>query len=240
MPYALDCSRELGWAVGEAVALGIRGFGEWSMALLEGSREDFTTGLRITHDIGNRHVEAFGLVGFGMACWDLGRLHEAAAHLELAIIRGAELGWWDDSLSLQVLGRVYWELGRFADGLDVLAPAVTLDKRAGYRDGRAMMLDAIAKIHLVLGHHDAGLEQAEQALALVKDVGREWIRAGILNTVAAAHRRLAHPDRALPIDEQALALARGARSKRAETDSLLSLSLTLKEMGRYDETRSPR
>lgn len=141
-------------------------------------------------------------------------------------------------MTLQILGRVYWELGRFTDGLKALGPAVTFDKRAGYRDGRAMMLDTIARINVERGRHDEGLEQAERALAMVKDVGRIWIQAAIPPTIAAAHRKLARPDLALHADEQALALARKGALKRAEADSRVSLSLTHQQLGRHDEARA--
>jgi DNA-binding SARP family transcriptional activator len=235
---ALDLSREIGWATGEAAGLGLRGFARWSMAQLDGARDDFTTGLRIFHEIGNRHFEGFGLVGLGMACRDLGRLHEAAVHLERAVGLDAETSRWNNSSAVQILGGVYWELGRLTDGLRLLRPAVASAEKAGYRGSRAMMLDALAKISLELGRHEEGLEQAERALAMVGDTKRHWIQAGILSTLAAAHRGLTHPDRALQADEQALALAREARFGRAEADSLLSLSLTHRHLGRHDEART--
>lgn len=233
-----DISRELGWATGEAAALGGRSLAEWSMARLNSAHEHVTTGLRITREAGNRHLEALGLVVLGVVCRDLGRLHEAADHLELAIIRNQEISWWDNSLALQNLGWAYWELGRLADGLDVLGAEVTADERRGYRNGRAMMLDAVAKINIEFGRHDEALEHAERAFALAKDRGRRWIQASILNTVAAAHRQLTHFDRSVQADSQALALAREARFRRPEVDSLLGLSLTHQQLGLPDQARS--
>ncbi|GAA5029080.1 AfsR/SARP family transcriptional regulator [Streptomyces siamensis] len=235
---ARDISRELAWPEGEAAALGGQGFVAWSMARLGRAHEHFTTGLRITRDIGNRHVEAFGLVGLGMVYRDLGRLRESADHLELAISRSEELSWWDDGLALQILGWVYWELGRLTDGLNVLGPWVTPDSGSGYRNGRAMMLGAAARINIARGRHDEGLEQAERAFAMVKDEGRLWIQASLISTVAAAHRELAHFERSLKADAQALSLSHQARYRRAEADSLLGLSLTLQHLGRYDEGRT--
>ncbi|WP_267891179.1 AfsR/SARP family transcriptional regulator [Streptomyces dysideae] len=234
----LEISRELGWATGKAAALGGMGQAEWSMARLDSAREQVTTGLRITRDAGNLHLEALGLVVLGVTCRDLGRLREAADHLELAISRNEEIGWNDDSLALQNLGWVYWELGRLADGLDVLGPEVTAGGRGGYRNDRAMMLDAVAKINIELGRHDEALEQAERAFAMVKGRGRRWIQASILNTVAAAHRELAHFDRSVRAGRQALALAREARYRRTEADCILGLSLTHKQRGHHDEARS--
>jgi DNA-binding SARP family transcriptional activator len=233
----LDVSRELGWAVGEALALGGRAFVEWSQARLDRAYEDFSAGLRITGEARNRYLEVFGLVGFGFTCRDLGRLREAADHLELVIIRNREISWWHDSLALQVLGGVYWELGRLADGLDVLGPEVAADER-GYRNGRAMMLDAVAKINIDLGRRDEALIQAERAFAMVNDAGRPWIQAGILNTVAAAHRKLGRLDRSVDVAGQALKLAREARSRRAESDSLLELALGLEQLDRNESARS--
>ncbi|NGO46704.1 regulator [Streptomyces sp. YC419] len=234
---ALDISRELGWAVGEAVALGGRGFVEWSMARLDSAHERFAAGLRIARGVGNRHVEAFGLVGLGLICRDLGRLREAAAHLELAISRSAELSWWDNSPALHSLGWVYWELGRLVDGLDVLGPWVTPDGRRGYRNARAMMVGAVARIDIELGRHDEGLEQAERAFAMVKDTGRPWIQSSILNTVAAAHRNLGHFDRALQAGTQAFTLARKAKFRRAEADGIMGLSRTHQQFGRHEDAR---
>jgi tetratricopeptide (TPR) repeat protein len=235
---AVDISRELGWATGEAAGVGLRGFAYWSMARLDSAHADFTAGLRTFHETGHRYFEGFGVVGLGMACRDLGRLHEAADHLERAVGLEAEVSSWDAGSALQILGGVYWELGRLTDGLDLLGPEVASDKRAGYRDGRAMMLDAIAKINVELGRHNEGLEHADRAFALVEDTKRHWVQSGILNTVAAARRRLGQLDRALQAGEQALALAREARFRRAEADSLLCLSLTYKQTGRYDEARA--
>ncbi|MFF4258783.1 BTAD domain-containing putative transcriptional regulator [Streptomyces sp. NPDC001663] len=234
----LDISRHLGWATGEAAGFGIRGFIDWSMARLDSAHEHFTAGLRGFRDAGNRYFDGFGVVGLAMTCRDLGRLHEAADHLQRAIDPGEELAWSNESGALQILGSVYWELGRLADGLDILGPAVASGKRARYRPGRAMMLDAIAKINIELGRHDDALMLAEHAFATVKHTGRLWIQSGILNTVAAAHRRLSHPQQALRADEQALALAREARFKRAEADGLVSVSLTHMQLGRYDEART--
>ncbi|MFE4967281.1 BTAD domain-containing putative transcriptional regulator [Streptomyces sp. NPDC056660] len=235
---ALEISRELGWATGEASGLGLRGFARWSMARLDSAHDDFTTGLRIFRETGNRYFEGFGMVGLGMACRDLGRLHEAADHLERAVGLEAEVSWWDASSALQILGGVYWELGRLTDGLDLLGPEVASDKRAGYRDGHAMMLAAIAKINIELGHRSEGLEQAERAFALVEDTKRHWVQSGILTTVSTARLRLGQLDRALQVGTQALALAREAQFRRAEADSLLCLSLTYKDSGRYDEARA--
>ncbi|MFJ8888067.1 BTAD domain-containing putative transcriptional regulator [Streptomyces sp. NPDC102402] len=232
---ALEISRRIGWAAGEASALGLRGFAEWSMAELGRAFDDFTAGLRFFRRTGVRQFEGFGLTGLGMTCRDLGRLDEAAGHLERAVALGTEVRAWNSRSSVQILGGVYWELGRFSDGLGLLGPAMEADDRAGYRDGHAMMLDAVARIRLDLGGHEEALEQAELALAMVEDTKRYWVQAGILNTVAAAHRRLSHPERALKADERALALARTAMFRRAEADTLLSLSLTEHRLGRDDE-----
>ncbi|MER5223651.1 AfsR/SARP family transcriptional regulator [Streptomyces flaveus] len=233
----LDISRELGWVTGEAVALGGIGFVEWSMARLDSAHEHQTTALRIIREAGNRHIEALGLVLLGWTCRDLGRLREAADHLELAIRRNEEICWNNGSLALQNLGWVYWELGRLADGLEVLGPEVITDERRGYRNGRAMMLDAVAKINLELGRHDEALIHAERAFAMVKDTGRRWIKASILNTVTAAHRGLAHFDRSVRVGRQALALALDARFKRTEADSILGLSRTYQQFGRVEDAR---
>ena len=201
-----DISRELGWATGEAAALGGTSQAEWSMARLASAHAHVTTGLRITRETGNRHLEALGLVVLGVTCRDLGRLREAADQLELAISRNAEIGWNDNSLALQNLGWVYWELGRLADGLDVLGPEVSTDARGRYRNDRAMMLDAVAKINIELGRHEEALEQAERAFAMVKereatlDSGRHPqhgrhcpSKAGGLRPLAADRKAGSHP-----------------------------------------------
>ncbi|MGC9543345.1 AfsR/SARP family transcriptional regulator, partial [Streptomyces sp. UG1] len=172
----LDISRELGWAAGEVAALGGQGSVEWSMARLDSAYAHVTAGLRVNREARAEYADAFGLVILGMTCRDLGRLREAADHLELAISSNEETGWWDDSLALQILGSVYWELGCLTDGLNALSPKVAVDAKRGYRNGRAMMLDAIAKINIELGHHDEALIQAERAFAMVKAPGRPWIQ----------------------------------------------------------------
>ncbi|MGX1676348.1 BTAD domain-containing putative transcriptional regulator [Streptomyces sp. NPDC055400] len=235
---ALEISRELGWATGEAAALGGRGQAEWNMARLDSAHEHVTTGMRIAREAGNLYLETLGLVVIGLTCRDLGRLHEAAEQLEVAIIRNKQISWWDDSLALQNLGWVYWELGRLTDGLEVLVPKVTADERNGNRTAHATVLDAVAKINIALGRHDEALEQAMRAFGMAKDKGRRWIQGSILNTVATAHRHLAHFDRSIRLGTQALALSRESRYRRPEADSLVGLSRTLKDTGRNDEARA--
>ncbi|MER5795486.1 BTAD domain-containing putative transcriptional regulator [Streptomyces sp. NPDC001980] len=235
---ALDISRELRWATGEAAALGGRGQAEWNMARLDSAYEHVTAGMRIAREARNLHLEALGLVVIGLTSRDLGRLHEAAEQLERAIIANKQISWWDDSLAVQNLGWVYWELGRLTDGLDVLVPKVTAGERDGNHNARATVLDTVAKINITLGRHDEALEQAERAFAMAKDKGRVWIQASILTTVATAHRELAHFDRSIRLGTQALALARESRYRRPEADGLVGLSLTLEEMGRDHEARA--
>ncbi|MER7196181.1 BTAD domain-containing putative transcriptional regulator [Streptomyces sp. CB01635] len=235
---ARDISRELGWATGEAVAIGGQGQAEWYMARLHSAHEHVTTGMRIAREAGNLYLETLGLMVTGLACRDLGRLHEAAEQFELAISRSKWISWWDDSLALENLGWVYWELGRLADGLDALAPKGAAGETDGSRNARATVLNAVAKINITLGRHDEALEQAMRALAKAQDTGRRWIQASILNTVAAAHREMTHFNRAMQVGSQALALARESRYVRLEADGLLDLSLTLKKLGRIDEARA--
>ncbi|WP_372346180.1 BTAD domain-containing putative transcriptional regulator [Streptomyces sp. KL116D] len=233
----LEIGREIGWPEAEAAAHGVSGFVDWSTARLERAHEWLTRGVGITDAIGNRYFEAFGLLGLGMAARDLGRLPEAARHLERVISRNTDVSWWDDSLALQILGWVYWELGRFADGLTVLGPKVTADDRGGYRNGRAMMLDAAARIHVDLGRHDEALALTDRAFGMVRDPGRPWIRSGILNTVAAAHRSRSRFDASLRADTEALDLAHRARFRRAEADSLMGLARTRLCLGHHRESR---
>ncbi|MFJ7076007.1 AfsR/SARP family transcriptional regulator [Streptomyces sp. NPDC098781] len=233
----LEISREIGWAAGEVAALGGMGGVEWTLARLDSAYEHAIAGLRINREAGYDYAETFGLVILGMTCRDLGRLHEAAGHLELAISRNHGVVWWDESLALQILGSVYWELGRLTEGLDALRSQVA-DDSGGYRNGRAMMLDAVAKINVELGRHEEALPQAERAFAMVEGSRRPWVQATILNTVAAAHRQLGRADQALRAHGQALALARSARHPRTEADSLLGLSLTHHRAGRHDDART--
>ncbi|TFV32466.1 hypothetical protein E4K10_20635 [Streptomyces sp. T1317-0309] len=51
----LDISRELGWPLGEAAALGVGGCVEWSLARLDGALERLTVGMRIVQETGNRY-----------------------------------------------------------------------------------------------------------------------------------------------------------------------------------------
>ncbi|MFE5908814.1 BTAD domain-containing putative transcriptional regulator [Streptomyces wedmorensis] len=230
-------SGELGWREGEAASLGGMALTEWAMARLPSAYDHVTTGLRMIRDTGNRHLEALGLVVLGVTCRDLGLLHEAAANLEAAIARNEDIGWSDHSLALQNLGLVYWELGRFQDGLDALGPRLATGDLDGHRSDRAMMLDAVARIALERGDHEAASEHAARALAVCGSRGRPWIQVGILTTTAACHRERGHLDLSERAGREALALARRSRYRRGEADCLLGLALTHQRLGRYDDAR---
>ncbi|MFD7299053.1 BTAD domain-containing putative transcriptional regulator [Streptomyces sp. NPDC059897] len=225
------------WPAAEIAARGGRGFVEWSMASLESAYENFSTALDAVRDDEYRQITAFGHLGMGMTCRDLGRLHEAVGHLALAAQQRKWISWWDDSLAVQFLGAVYHELGRYQEGLALLRPSTDHDEQSGYRNGRAMMLDALAKIHVDLGRYDEALREAEQAYGMVHGPGRPWVRATILNTIAAAHRGLGHTDRSIGIHTRALELAREARHRRTEADCILGLALTHERRGAHGEAR---
>ncbi|WP_425838653.1 BTAD domain-containing putative transcriptional regulator [Streptomyces fractus] len=234
---ALHISRELGWATGEAAAIGGQGQAEWNMAQLEKAQLHVTTGTRIAREAGNPYLEVLGSVVIGLACRDMGRLHEAAEQLELAIRLGTQIKGWDNSLALQNLGWVYWELGRPTDGLALLVPEVTASESEGNHHAHAAVLDAVAKNNIALGRHSEALTQAEHAYALAKDKGRRWTQASILNTMATAHRELKQLDQAAQAGTQALSVARQGKYTRPEADSLLGLSLTFRDMSLGNEAR---
>ncbi|MEB8338063.1 AfsR/SARP family transcriptional regulator [Streptomyces endophyticus] len=234
-----EISNELGWPEVEAMATGVNGYVDWSTAHLNRAHEGLSAGLAITRDIENHYFEAFGLLGLGMTARDLGRLHEAADHLEQALRRNRNVTWWSDSLALQVLGPVYWELGRLTDGLAALAPKVTTGDNGGYRIGHAMMLDAAAKIHVELGNYDAALEATERALGMFRSPARHWIQSGILTTVASAHRAQSRFEAALRAATESHALARKAHFRRAEADSLMALALTRHDHGHPSDAARP-
>ncbi|WP_425826770.1 BTAD domain-containing putative transcriptional regulator [Streptomyces fractus] len=232
-------SGELDWPEVQAMAVGVKGYVDWSTAHLDRAHEGLSAGLAITEKGKNHYLGAFALLGLGMTARDLGRLPEAAAHLERVLRRNRDVTWWSDSLALQVLGPVYWELGRLTDGLTVLDPKVTAGANDGYRIGHAMILDAAAKIHVELGDHDEALALTERALATFRGPARRWIQSGILTTVASAHRARSRFDAALRAATESHALARKAHFRRAEADSLMALALTHHDAGHHHEATRP-
>ncbi|MFI7007542.1 AfsR/SARP family transcriptional regulator [Streptomyces sp. NPDC050145] len=235
---AHEISREIGWETGEAAAIGGRGQAEWYLARLDSAHENTATALRMSRALANPYLETLGLIVTGLACRDLGRLDEAATHLERAVALSDEIKWWDNTLALQNLGWVYWELGRLTDGFEVVTSAGPGEETGTRRHVRAAGLDTAARINLTLGRFHEALDQSTRAYAQAQREGRRWQQASILTTMAAAHRELAHLDRSFQLETEALAVARASGHARPEADSLLGLALTLTEMGRLDEART--
>jgi tetratricopeptide (TPR) repeat protein len=118
--------------------------------------------------------------GFGYALFTLGRAAAAAGDLERAqdaYTRLADAGGMGSSLAPVGGADMLLTVGRYADAVDILEPAVEISDNAFQK---AAMLVALAEARLALGDPGAAADAAEQALELSENDGIQYLGARLL------------------------------------------------------------
>jgi tetratricopeptide (TPR) repeat protein len=107
------------------------------------------------------------------------------------------------ALSLNNLGIVYQDSGRFAEAKACFDEALILRREIGDRPGLAQTLNNLGTVHQDNGDNETAIALWKEALDLAREVGDRMRQSVILTNIGEAHYRLGRPAEAIKVLKQA-------------------------------------
>ncbi|MEG4025531.1 tetratricopeptide repeat protein, partial [Microcoleus sp. S13C4] len=132
---------------------------------------------------------------------------------------------------LNMLGRVYSELGELHKTLECYTQSLSLLRAVGSRGGEAVLLMKIGAFYLSLGEQQKALEYYSQSLPLSRAVGERDVEAYTLNSMGTVYLGLGENQKALEYYSQSLLLARASDSRAVEALNLSSIGRVYSQLG---------
>ncbi len=222
---ALTLARQVGWAEGQAAALGCQGI----VALLSGdlrqAAEELARAVLLYRDSGWLGGQADSLLDLGLAERELGQLREAAAHLYQALRLYQQLGSHiGETIVLGALGEIDHDLGQLETARQHLTSAVRLYEELGARFGQTYFLRSLAAVTCDAGHPQEALVTAQEALRLASEIGDPYTEARVRIVLARIHLHLGQAHDAGDHYRRALELAQQIFSRTTEAGARLGLA----------------
>ena len=128
------------------------------------------------------------------------------------------------ALSLNNLGLVYQDSGRFSEAKDAFEEALMLRQEIGDRPGIAQTLNNLGTIHQDDGTDERAIELFEEALAVARSVGDRMRQSVILTNLGESHHRLGNPEKAIATLEKAEDISRTLGDRILEGEILRGLA----------------
>jgi DNA-binding SARP family transcriptional activator/Tfp pilus assembly protein PilF len=170
----------------------------------------------------------------------LGRLDEAAAHLERALELSRDL---DDPIAMAYVHLAFSDL-RDAQGsdrhvtIDHARQALDLFETGGNRTGQARALNVIGWEYSQLGDYQQALATCRRALALQEEIGDRHDQSIAWDSIGYIHHQLGDYPQAIASYQQALALLRGYGDRLNEAETLDHLGDSYQAVGQPDDART--
>jgi tetratricopeptide (TPR) repeat protein len=235
---ALALAERVGWAEGQASALGIlatahRDAGEMAKAV-----EVYGRSLTLYRTQGSGHGEALALHHLGRTYLYLGRITEAidssTRALELYQEAGSRHG---EALALDCIGEIWHTAGQLDDARRYLDRALALARDIGDCGPEAFTLRNLAAVHRDLGQPVEALDLARSAMMLAHEIGDIRIEADAINTLATVHHHLGHHPDAMAQHQRALDLVAPTADPYPEIEAHLGMATTCRHLGRIEPAR---
>jgi len=138
---------------------------------------------------------------------------------------------YEEALTQQSLGTIYFVLGESQKALDYYAQALSLEHVMGDRPGEATTLDNIGSVYNGLGERQKALEYYEQALPLERTVGDRIGESLTLDQIGGVNSALGQKQTALNYYNLALRLSRAVGYRVGEATTLNNIGLTYDALG---------
>ena len=186
--------------------------------------------------------EVVSLNTSGLTWWTLGDHDRALRELRRALERARTLTAREDEVatSLNNIGLVYREMGRFAQAREALEQALAMDRRLGSRWAVAYDLRNLGLTHLREGDAAAALPLLREAAAEAEAIGdrvneaKAWLAVGEALAATPAARAA---EEARGAFHRALEAARTMALREVEWRALHGLGLLARAEGRLGEAR---
>ncbi|MBW2609120.1 MAG: tetratricopeptide repeat protein [Deltaproteobacteria bacterium] len=198
---------------------------------------------REVHELARSHEwpleQVIALNSSGLTWWTLGDHQRAMRELEdgLTLARTLKVRQDEVATTLNNMGLVYRDMGRFQDALDSLNRALAIDRRINSRWAIAYDLRNMALTYLRMGKPDKAMPLFEEALAKAKGIGNRINEAKVLLGYGEALATLGRHQEARSSFENALELARSMVLRETEWRALYGLGQLRLKDGRRQEAR---
>ncbi|WP_380286054.1 BTAD domain-containing putative transcriptional regulator [Kitasatospora purpeofusca] len=197
-----------------------------STGMYTGDCSDVATAARLRRTRpGRREDPDEDITTLGLVCWQLGRLHEAAAHFTQVARHFRELdAGRAEAISYTNLGVVHRALGRPADAIRVLGGTLPAHLRSGNKFSETVALNALSGAHTDLGDHATGRLLAHTALAGARTLRNRALEANAFLALGAAQERAHRPSDAADSYREALRLAESVHDRFPQAAALVGLA----------------
>lgn len=228
---------ELGYAVGLARSLYVRGSCHFQLSSPQASLEDVTAALAHYRELADEAGVEEALAALGMIYAELGEVTRALgcalARYELCRGRG-DAG---EAEALSNLGVAQSDVGNYAEAADLYRQAWRLTKHLGDKMSEAYVLNNVGYAHYRLGEYDEALGYYLQALEF-EAVNRRSSHALLLDNIGLSYEKLGDLERAVRFQQQSLNLREEIGDKRGVGQSLDGLGSAYLALGRGAEARA--
>ena len=155
----------------------------------------------------NDSSKADSLYDEGAALYEAQDYDGAGEKFETALALYQELGIRDsEAWTMQYLGLVADNLGRYADAMDYYEQALALYRELGMEEDEALTIQNLGTAATNLGRYNEAVNYYEQALELFRALGMEEDEAYALRNLGIDATNLGQNSEALDYDQQALEL----------------------------------
>jgi CHAT domain-containing protein/Flp pilus assembly protein TadD len=166
-------------------------------------------------------AEALQLLDIAIQQYENGSLQEALQTFQkvVAIVRlngDQKL----EAVVLNVMGRIYVDLGKDSQALETFQQALTLARKNGIKVGESSVLHSIGMIYQNRGQSTKALELYQQALTISKQINDTLGQGIILNNIGRIYFNWGDYTKAFDYFQQALASHQKIANKRDEVTTL--------------------
>jgi len=179
--------------------------------------------LRSVRRTGDRYGEAYVLNGLGLALGEADRRRALFSFRRALRIRHEIGDLAGAAATLNNLGPVYWDQGRFDESLDCFRQALAIARRTSNQHSQVVALNNLGEIYRRLGRFADALDVQEQALTLSRELNHPVSEGNALHNLGGIHRESGRLDRSRAYFEEAVAVRRRHGDRHGEASSLVEL-----------------
>jgi tetratricopeptide (TPR) repeat protein len=194
--------------------------------------EYYENALKISKEIGDKHIEGNSLGNLGNAYSQLGEARKAITYYEQA---------WEISLEsrdkhgeechLGNLGTAYRHLGEARKAIEYYEKALKISEETEDKRGEGNHLGNLGLVYKDLGEHKKAIEYYEKALKVSKEIGDRRGEENRLGNLGSIYNQLKETRKAIEYLEQALKISKEIESIYGEGDHLGNLGNAYSDLG---------
>ncbi|MCD4848822.1 MAG: tetratricopeptide repeat protein, partial [Candidatus Aegiribacteria sp.] len=192
---------------------------------------------KLSKDIDNMEKVADSLDNSGLACWYLGRYHDAMNYYERAMeIHEATGGKTLSPSTLNNIGAVNWNLGEYNRAMDYFKRSLEISERIGDMKTKAACLNNCGLIHWGFCEYKKALEYFMRSLEITERIGNRKSEAANLNNIGKAYEFFCEYDKALEYLTRSLAITREIGDRGTESAILANMGDINRFLGEYEKS----